>query len=112
MNRLAILLLPFAATLVLSGCTGIELEKAQNLTPEGSAFNMSLYQGYVELAASEYAEADYADSDAFAGRAIGAGSGQLVRPEQIGRRTLPDDKIDAAIKLAIGALRKVERENI
>ncbi len=93
MNGLAKSLLPFAATLVLSGCAGMELEKAQNLTPEGSAFNMSLYKGYVDLAASEYAEADYADSDVFAGRAIGAGSGQLVKPEQINRRALPDDKV-------------------
>ncbi len=93
MNGLAKSLLPFAAALVLSGCAGMELEKAQNLTPEGSAFNMNLYQGYVDLAASEYAEADYADSDVFAGRAIGAGSGQLVRPEQIDRRALPDDKV-------------------
>ncbi len=93
MNGPAKLLLPFAAALVLSGCAGMELEKAQNLTPEGSAFNMSLYKGYVDLAASEYAEADYADSDVFAGRAIGAGSGQLVKPEQIDRRALPDDKV-------------------
>ncbi len=93
MNGLAKSLLPFVAALVLSGCTGMELEKAQNLTPEGSAFDMSLYQGYVDLAASEYAEADYADSDVFAGRAIGAGSGQLVKPEQIDRRALPDDKV-------------------
>ncbi len=93
MNGPAKLLLPFAAPLVLSGCAGMELEKAQNLTPEGSAFNMSLYKGYVDLAVSEYAEADYADSDVFAGRAIGAGSGQLVKPEQIDRRALPDDKV-------------------
>ncbi len=93
MNRLARSLLPFAAALVLSGCTGMALEKAQNLTPEGSAFNMNLYQGYVDLAASEYAEADYADSDVFAGRAIGAGSGQAVAPEQIDRRALPEDKV-------------------
>ncbi len=93
MNGPAKLLLPFAAALVLSGCAGMELEKAQNLTPEGSAFNKSLYRGYLDLAASEYAEADYADSDVFAGRAIGAGSGQLVKPEEIDRRALPDDKV-------------------
>ncbi len=93
MNGLAKSLLPFAAALVLSGCVGMELEKAQNLTPEGSAFNMSLYKGYVDLAASEYAEADYADSDAFAERAIGAGSGQVVEPERIDRRALPEDKV-------------------
>jgi outer membrane protein OmpA-like peptidoglycan-associated protein len=93
MNGLAKLLLPFAAAMVLSGCAGMELEKAQSLMPEGSAFNMNLYKGYVDLAASEYAEADYADSDVFAERAIGAGSGQTVAPEQIYRRALPEDKV-------------------
>jgi hypothetical protein len=93
MNRFVKLLLPFGAALVLSGCAGMGLEKAHNLTPEGSAFNMSLYKGYVGLAESEYAEADYADSDVFAQRAIGAGSGQAVEPEQIDRRALPEDKV-------------------
>jgi hypothetical protein len=93
MKRFAKLLSPLAAALVLSGCAGMELERAQNLTPEGSAFNMSLYKGYVELAESEHAETDYADSDVFAQRAIGAGSGQAVEPELIDRRALPEDKV-------------------
>jgi outer membrane protein OmpA-like peptidoglycan-associated protein len=93
MKRFAKLLSPLAAALVLSGCAGMELERAQNLTPEGSAFNMSLYKGYVELAESEHAETDYADSDVFAQRAIGAGSGQAVEPELIDHRALPEDKV-------------------
>jgi outer membrane protein OmpA-like peptidoglycan-associated protein len=93
MNRFAKFLSPLAAALVLSACAGMELEKARNLTPEGSAFDMSLYKGYVELAESEYAETDYADSDVFAARAIGAGSGQAVAPEPIDNRALPEDKV-------------------
>ncbi len=94
MKGLAKLILPLAGALVLAGCAGMELEKAQNLTPEGSAFDTNLYEGYLDLAVLEYAETDYTDSDAFATRAIGAGSGQLVRPEQIDQRALPEDNID------------------
>ena len=93
MNGFAKLILPLAGTLVLVGCAGMELQKAQEMSPQGSAFNTSLYGGYVDLAASEYAEGDYWDSDAFATRAISAGSGQMVGPEQIDRRNLPEDKV-------------------
>ncbi len=92
MNGFAKLILPWVGALVLSACAGTELQKAQDMTPQGSAFQTSLYKGYVDLAASEYAEADYFDSDTFAGRAIRAGSGQLVQPERIDRRALPEDK--------------------
>ena len=87
------LLTSMLALAVLSGCAGMGLQKAQDMTPQGSAFNTNLYEGYVDLSASEFAEADYEDSDAFAERAISAGSDKLVRPEQIDQRALPDDKV-------------------
>ncbi len=93
MNGFAKLIVPLAGTLLLAGCSGMELQKAQDMSPQGSAFNTSLYEGYVGLAASEFAEADYRDSDTFATRAISAGSGQLVGPEPIDRRALPEDKV-------------------
>jgi outer membrane protein OmpA-like peptidoglycan-associated protein len=94
MNGFAKLLLPCVGALVLSACAGMELQKARDMSPQGSAFQTGLYKGYMDLAASEYAEADYIDSDSFAGRAIRAGGGQLVQPEQINQRTLPGDKVD------------------
>ncbi len=94
MNGLAKLVLPLASALVLVGCAGTELQKAQEMSPQGSAFNINLYEGYVNLATLEHAEIDYKDSDAFATRAIGAAGDQLVNPEQIGQRDLPDDKVD------------------
>jgi OOP family OmpA-OmpF porin len=94
MNGLAKLVLPLASALVLVGCAGTELQKAQEMSPQGSAFNINLYEGYVNLATLEHAEIDYKDSDAFATRAIGAAGDQPVNPEQIGQRDLPDDKVD------------------
>ncbi len=88
------LLASMFALAVLSGCAGAELQKAQEMLPQGSAFNINLYEGYVNLATLEHAEIDYKDSDAFATRAIGAAGDQLVNPEQIGQRDLPDDKVD------------------
>ena len=54
--------------LVLVGCDlpGTKLEKAQRVDPDGSTFNRNLYQGYIDLASSEYNEGDYTDSDNFA----------------------------------------------
>ncbi len=95
MNGFAKIILPMVGTLLLAGCAGMELQKAQEMSPQGSAFNTSLYAGYLDLATSEYAEADYRDSDTFAMRAMSAGSGQLVRPEQIDRRALPEDEVGA-----------------
>ena len=80
MNGFTKLILPLAGTLVLAGCAGMELQKAQDMTPQGTAFNTSLYEGYVDLSASEFAEADYEDSDTFAERAISAGSDKLSHP--------------------------------
>jgi outer membrane protein OmpA-like peptidoglycan-associated protein len=91
MNGLSKLILPCVGALLLAGC-GTQLEQAQGLTPGGSAFDKNLYQGYLELSASEYGEGDYGDSDVFAERAMLAGTGQAVAPEEIDLRDLPGDK--------------------
>ena len=81
------------AVSVLAGCGGIQLEKAQRMDPQGSAFNVALYQEYVGLAGAEYGEADYQDSDTFAMRAMISGEGQTIDPEPINRRRLPEDTV-------------------
>ena len=88
MNGFAKLILPCIGALVLSACAGTELQRAQEMSPQGSAFQTGLYKGYVDLSASEYAEADYRDSDTFAGRAISAGSGQMANQSKLGGKTL------------------------
>jgi outer membrane protein OmpA-like peptidoglycan-associated protein len=92
MNGLSKLILPCLGALLVVGC-GTQLEQAQGLTPKGSAFDKSLYQGYLDLSASEFGEGDYGDSDVFAQRAMRAGTGQGVQPEEIDHRALPADKL-------------------
>ncbi len=90
MNRVAKNILVMAPVLFLGGCVGTQLEQAQRVSPEGSAFNVSLYQEYIDLSSSEYNEGDYRDSDNFAVRAMQSGTGGTVAPEEIGARRLPD----------------------
>ena len=77
------------SALALAGCGGMELQKAETLTPGGSEFENQLYLGYIELAKLEHDEGDYADSDVFALRAAGAAGGTASAPENIAERNLP-----------------------
>ncbi len=80
------------AGVVLAGC-GTQLERAQGQSPQGTAFDKNLYEGYIELAKGEFGEGDYQDSDTFARRAMTAGSGDQIGPEKIEARGLPGDKV-------------------
>lgn len=73
----------------LSACGGLELGKAQSVSPKGSSFDQSLYTEYMSLSTIEYDEGDYKDSDVFALRAVAAGSGRSPAPEAISARALP-----------------------
>jgi len=83
------------ATIMLAACASEYLEKAEQTAPGGSPFNIRLYAGYLGLAQEEDAEQDYADSDAFALRAIDAAAGKQVNPEEIASRKLPAGAIAA-----------------
>ncbi len=78
--------------LVLAACSGTGLEQAENISPQGTAYDRELYDGYLTLARNEYEEGDYGDSDRFASRAIDAAAGGGVEPEAIEARRLPADK--------------------
>ena len=79
---------------MVAGCAGMELQKAEKQTPAGSNFQNDLYDGYIDLSSSEYAEGDYRDSDYFARKAMTSGSGEAVQPTMIEARDLPSDKQD------------------
>lgn len=82
-----------AVALALSACGGLELGKAKSVSPKGSPFDQHLYAEYITLAQMEYDEADYRDADAFALRAIAAGSGSAPAPEEISARALPAEAV-------------------
>ena len=79
--------------IALTNCAGMQLESARKASPQGSEFTQGLYAGYIDLSASEYDEADYSDSDWFAGRAISAANDVAVGPEEIGNRNVPADRV-------------------
>jgi OmpA-OmpF porin, OOP family len=79
--------------MTLAGCSGMELDRAKGLSPQGSDFSKGLYSGYIKLSTSEFAEHDYADSDAFAMRAAASTKGSDVFPEGISKRKLPKGKV-------------------
>ncbi len=87
-------LLTVTMVAILAGCAGMELQKAEKQTPAGSNFQNDLYDGYIDLSSSEYAEGDYRDSDYFARKAMTSGSGEAVQPTMIEARDLPSDKQD------------------
>ncbi len=115
MARVAKVFLISALVLLVASCTGTQLEKAQRVSPEGSAFNVNLYQGYIDLASSEYNEGDYTDSDSFAVRAMQSGTGGTVAPEEISARRLPEDKVGeltSARQRLVGTLNKGAAEKV
>ena len=81
--------LVISATALLGACGGMELGTAQKTSPKGDAFSQELYKEYIALSKDEYDEADYADSDAFAMRAIAAAGGKPTAPEAPDARPQP-----------------------
>jgi OmpA-OmpF porin, OOP family len=92
------------AVAAVSGCAGIQLDRAKKVDPAGSAFDGHLYAEYLELSADEYGEADYKDSDYFAMRAMSAASGESPALEQLSDRALPNG---TAMDLAVARNRLV-----
>jgi len=115
LNRFAKVFLISAPVLFMTSCVGTQLEKAQRVDPDGSTFNRNLYQGYIDLASSEYNEGDYTDSDNFALRAMQSGTGGTVAPEEIGARRLPENKVgelSSARQRLVGTLSKGAAEKV
>lgn len=78
------------AAVVLSGCAGMQFEKAQKIAPTGGTdFTQALYKEYMLLSELEFLEGDYKDSDVFALRAIDAANAIYDDPEELSARNLP-----------------------
>lgn len=81
--------------LLLSACVGDSSFKRATKAqpPQKDVFAAALFNGYMGLAAAERHEADYKDSEVFAARALAISAGQVIEPESIAARRLPDDKV-------------------
>ena len=82
-----------AALMLLSGCAGMMLEKAEMTASQGNAHDRALRDGYLELSRAEFNEGDYRDSDRFAERSMAAARGETVQPEPIEARDLPEEHV-------------------
>jgi len=69
--------------LFLTGCAGMELQKAQTMGAGGTTFDRALYSEYIDLASEEFGEGDYINSDLFARKAQSAAAGETVLPEDV-----------------------------
>jgi OOP family OmpA-OmpF porin len=77
---------------LLSACSAT-LDRAENAVPPADSFARALHAGYADLARAELNESDFADSEAFARRALLASSGKPPAPENFGNRHLPPEKL-------------------
>ncbi len=97
MNGLIKLVPPCLGLVLLAACgildTGTELQEAERVSPQGSSFDKSLYEGYIDQSRKEFAEGDYRASDDFAVRAVASGTGGGVEPDDISYRRVPRDKL-------------------
>lgn len=95
--------LAVAACALGLGACGLKLDSALKTPTPAGAFEAALHAGYLDLAQSEYDEADYGDSDGFAVRAMAVSAGKPVGPEELAARALPEDAV-AALMDARGRL--------
>tara|TARA_R110002126_G_scaffold63684_6_gene163211 strand:+ start:2982 stop:3845 length:864 start_codon:yes stop_codon:yes gene_type:complete len=77
---------------LLSACSGT-LIQAENAAAPADPFARALHAGYLDLARGELDESDFADTAAFAARAVASSAGTPPPPENFGARRLPAEKL-------------------
>jgi OOP family OmpA-OmpF porin len=82
-----------AAMFTLAACHGFDYGRYKGEAASSNAYNAALQKGYLDLSKNEFAEGDYRDSDRFASRAHASAQNQPPKPEDIGARNLPKDKV-------------------
>lgn len=78
---------------LLAACSVVDLGSARNAAGPQAAFERGLYEGYLELAESEFGEGDHPDTSTFARRAKRVSSGQRVEPEELSARGIPSGAV-------------------
>ena len=89
-----------AALLLLTACSGMQLQKAEGVAAGGNAFDKALHAKYMVLSRAEYKEGDYADSDFFADRAIATAAGNPPAPQDVSERRMPSNEIGLTLAAA------------
>ena len=74
MIRLRPPLIAVACAASIIGCSA-QLDEARRAAQVGSAFDVALQTGYLELAQGEFDEFDLVDTDVFAGRSLKIANG-------------------------------------
>lgn len=116
--RFAVKILAAGAVLsMLAACGTIDAEKVADMENKGDAFAGHLRDGYVEIGGWEAAKDDYdwSDSDRHYNKAISAANGELVLPEEISSRKLPDThvaELTAARQRLLNSLDATARQKI
>lgn len=78
------------AAVSLAACgANYDVMEARSLPNRGGEFHRALQTDYADLAASEKAEADWADTKEFVARARRAATGETFGPEAITNRDIP-----------------------
>ena len=91
---------PFVALALLTGCTtGQRQLDAVSDVPAGldKPFQQALYLEYLKIAQEEIAEMDWRDGQAFYERALSVGAGDLVLPENVTDRVLPEAELQPMV---------------
>lgn len=84
------------ALFVLSACAGdVDFERVAKMPSKGTPFQSALQKEYVELAKTEYAEADIGDMMFFAKRGKMAAEAQNFGPQMVSERALAANKVGA-----------------
>lgn len=88
-----------AGASLLAGCGAFEsqrlFDQASGVSPQGDAFQQSLYAGYIEHATFEHESMmDYPDAIYHSNKALAAARGETPQPTQLSERTLPAEAVD------------------
>jgi OOP family OmpA-OmpF porin len=103
------------AVALLAACGTINGDLVSDMENKGDAFHGALRDGYVVLGRNEAAEYDWIDSDYFYEKGIASANGELVLPDPIESRDLPEahvGELTAARARLLTALDSSARQKI